>query len=64
MVYTLKRDLRAGAVGEYSFTYQPVVYEAQLEDNEFAFDIRIQVFDREGTSLGNLSTTWRVTRPI
>lgn len=64
-VYTLKRDLKAGAVGEYSFTYQPVVYGAQLgDDNEFAFDIRIQVFDQAGSSLGNVSTTWRVTRPM
>ncbi len=64
-VYTLTRDLKAGAVGEYSFTYQPVVYEAQFgEDNEWAYEIQIQVFDQEGTSLGNQSTTWRVTRPL
>ena len=64
-VYRLTRSLKAGAVGEYSFTYQPVVYEAQLgDDNEWAFDIKIQVFDQEGVSLGNQSTTWRVTRPI
>ena len=62
-VYSYQANLKVGTVGEYSFSYQPIVYEPQFEGgNEWSFSIHVEAFDSEGVSIGNQTTTWRVTR--
>ncbi len=62
-MYSYQTNLKVGGVGEYSFTYQPVVYEAQFgAGNEWSFNIRVEALDSDDVSIGNQSTTWRVTR--
>jgi len=59
--YSFTTDLAVGDVAEYSFTYEPQIYEEELDDEgEFAYSIRVRVFDNEGRSIGNATTTWRV----
>jgi hypothetical protein len=62
-VYSYTDTLETGDTKIYSFTYQPVVYTSQFgESLEWSFLISVQVLDADGNSLGNQSTTWRVTK--
>jgi hypothetical protein len=64
-VYSFQTTLLVGGVGEYSFSYQPIVYEPQFgAGNEFSFTIVVAAFDADGASIGNATTTWRVTRAV
>lgn len=63
--YSFTADLAAGAQAEYTFSYTPVVYEHDFGGgNEYGYQIRVQVYDSDGNSLGNQTATWRVTRPL
>jgi hypothetical protein len=63
--YRFTADLGAGEKAEYPFSYTPVVYEHDFGGkNEYSFQIRVYVYDADGSSLGNQTTTWRVTRPL
>ena len=62
-VYTYTDTLKAGDTKIYSFSYEPIVYASQFGGElEWNFNIRVEVHDADGNSLGNQSTTWRVTR--
>jgi hypothetical protein len=62
-VYSFVVDLKVGGTGVYSFGYTPEVYERQFdESNEYAFDFDVEVYDGDGNSIGNQTTTWRVVR--
>jgi len=62
-VYSYTDTLGAGDTKIYSFSYEPIVYASQFgTELEWSYIIDIQVFDADGNSLGNQSTTWRVTR--
>jgi len=63
--YSFTADLTAGEQAEYTFSYTPVVYEHDFGGgDEYSYQIRVQVYDSEGNSLGNQTATWRVTRPL
>jgi hypothetical protein len=62
-VYSFKDTLETGNTKIYSFSYQPIVYASQFGTGlEWSFVLDIKVYDADGNSLGNQSTTWRVTR--
>jgi len=62
-VYTFSTGIPAGDTAEYSFTYEPIVYASQFGGElEWSYVLNIQVFSEDGDSLGNQTTTWRVTR--
>lgn len=62
--YSFTANLAAGEPAEYVFSYTPVVYEPDFGGkDEYSFQIRVHVYDADGGSLGNQTTTWRVTRP-
>jgi hypothetical protein len=62
-VYSYTDTLRAVDTKIYSFSYEPVIYASQFGDElEWSFAINVQVSAADGQSLGNQSTTWRVTR--
>lgn len=63
-VYRFTASLAAGATSEYPFSYTANIYEADFKGkDEYSFDIRVMVRDAGGVSLGNVTATWRVTRP-